>query len=109
MRGFGSNFSSVRVCSNLAAILCICMTFLTIGWNGKQSEPSLLKRDRCLFLNNVFRHPNGSDIINDSFFWEAKLCKSTRKTMPSGFKFICEMPRDNADVGKCFWNTCIML
>ena len=62
------------------------------------------KRDRCLFLNNIFHHPNGSEINGDYYFWEANICKSTKKTMPSGFKFICEKSRDyvNTNVGRLF-------
>ena len=65
------------------------------GWeNGIDAEPSVVKKDRCLFLNNVFHHVNGSDVMVGYLFWEASLCKSTRKRMSQGFKYICEMPRE---------------
>ncbi|XP_053383873.1 uncharacterized protein LOC123562463 [Mercenaria mercenaria] len=76
------------------------------GWQPGSylAEPSSKKKDRCLFLSNIFKHPNGSDVNVGYHFWLNDRCSSTRKRMSSGFRYICERSPQWTDVG-CFSGT----
>lgn len=74
------------------------------GWQpgNALSEPTGGKMERCLFLANMFEHPNGSEVAVDYFFWLDERCSSSRKRFQSGFQYICEKPLGRTDAVGCY-------
>jgi hypothetical protein len=71
------------------------------GWlpGRYQAEPTGKKKERCLYLSNTFKHPNGSDVSVGYHFWLNDRCSSTKKRLSSGFRYICERAPEWTDVG----------
>lgn len=73
------------------------------GWQPGNvlAEPTDNKKERCLYMSNVFHHPNGSDVNVGYHFWLNVLCSSTRKRSKSEFRYMCEKLPERTD-GGCY-------
>ncbi|KAL4241093.1 Neurotrypsin [Mactra antiquata] len=63
-------------------------------------QPEDKKKQQCVYLSNNFHTPNGTAINVGYHFWLNERCSSTRKTMPSGFYYMCERPLETTEDAK---------
>ncbi|KAL4240077.1 zymogen binding [Mactra antiquata] len=68
------------------------------GWlpSNKLSEPNGKKGDKCLYLRNLFQHPDKSQGFVDMnyLYWDDNVCARKKKKMKNGFRYLCEQPRE---------------
>ncbi|WAQ97274.1 NETR-like protein [Mya arenaria] len=68
------------------------------GWlpGNINAEPSDKRNEKCLYLQSSFAHPDKS--VGPQWvgymFWMDEVCKRTNRRLKSGFRYMCERPRE---------------
>jgi len=66
---------------------------------NKNAEPGGKRNDKCLYLQSEFPHPdrNRGNENTGYLFWADNRCKRTRKHLTNGFRYLCEMEKNNIE------------